>query len=297
MTDKIPVILDTDIGSDIDDALCLSYLLRQPRCELLGVTTVTGQPGKRAMLADAICRRAGRDDVPIHSGCPQPLLTPVRQPRAPQVEALENWPHRSDFEPNTAVEFLRRVIRRYPGEITLLAVGAMTNVGLLFATDPEIPRLLKQVVLMCGRFTNRLPGLSAVEWNAYNDPYALEIVYRSEVKRIVSIGLDVTCCCRIPVDEARGKLRGGPLDVVADMAEVWFRRADQIVFHDPLAATVIFRPDLCEYEGGKAEVELLSRQVLGMTHWTPGDDDSEQHIAVKVDSDAFFDHYFDVTGA
>ena len=68
-TDRIPVLLDTDIGSDIDDAVCLAYLLRQPRCELLGVTTVSGrEPRLRASLADGICRAAGRDDVPIHSG-------------------------------------------------------------------------------------------------------------------------------------------------------------------------------------------------------------------------------------
>lgn len=60
-----PVILDTDIGSDIDDALCLAYLLRQPRCEFVGITTVTGEAQQRAMLADAVCRAAGREDIPI----------------------------------------------------------------------------------------------------------------------------------------------------------------------------------------------------------------------------------------
>ena len=56
----IPLLLDTDIGSDIDDALCLAYLLAQKRCELLGVTTVSGEATRRAMLADAICQAAGR---------------------------------------------------------------------------------------------------------------------------------------------------------------------------------------------------------------------------------------------
>ena len=70
----IPVLLDTDIGSDIDDAVALAYLLKQPRCDLLGVTTVTGEPTKRAMLADAICQAAGRTDIPIHVGTEAPLL-------------------------------------------------------------------------------------------------------------------------------------------------------------------------------------------------------------------------------
>src|SRR5271169_3398115 len=93
----IPILLDTDIGSDIDDAVCLAYLLRQPRCELLGITTVTGEAQKRAMLADAICRAAGRTDIPIHCGAEQPFLIPQQQPQAPQSVILADFPHRSEF--------------------------------------------------------------------------------------------------------------------------------------------------------------------------------------------------------
>ena len=111
MPDRLKVLLDTDIGSDIDDALALAYLLAQPRCELLGITTCTGQPEKRAEMASAICTHAGRPDVPIHAGASQALLVPMRQDQAPQAEALGPWARRSDFPPNTAIEFLRRTIR------------------------------------------------------------------------------------------------------------------------------------------------------------------------------------------
>ena len=67
------VILDTDIGTDIDDAVCLAYLLAQPECDLIGITTVTGEPLKRAQMASAQCRVAGVE-VPIHVGCDTPLL-------------------------------------------------------------------------------------------------------------------------------------------------------------------------------------------------------------------------------
>ncbi|HEX29746.1 TPA: nucleoside hydrolase, partial [Candidatus Poribacteria bacterium] len=100
MDERIPVLLDTDIGSDIDDAVCLAYLLKQPRCELLGVTTVTGEPERRAMLASAICKAAGRDDVPIRSGSADPILVEQRQKKAPQAEVLPRWQHREDFEPH-----------------------------------------------------------------------------------------------------------------------------------------------------------------------------------------------------
>ncbi|MGD2174792.1 MAG: nucleoside hydrolase, partial [Candidatus Brocadiaceae bacterium] len=148
MEDRVPVLLDTDIGSDIDDAVCLTYLLAEPRCDLLGVTTVTGEPGRRAMLADAICRAAGREDVPIYSGCDAPILFEQRQPEAPQAEVLPNWPHAEEFEPFGAVEFLRRTIREAPGEVTLLTIGPLTNIGLLFALDPEVPGKLRRLVMM-----------------------------------------------------------------------------------------------------------------------------------------------------
>lgn len=294
MHDSINLLLDTDIGSDIDDALCLAYLLAQPRCQLMGITTVTGQARERAMLADALCRLAGRDEMPIHSGAEQPLLIPQQQPLAPQSEALSRFPHRENFSPGTAVEFLRQTIRSHPGEITLLAIGPLTNIGLLFAVDPEIPSLLKSLVLMAGVFTTDVPQAPRCEWNVKLDPHAAAIVYRAAVPHHVSIGLDVTLRVQMNADECRRRLVGGPLDMVADMAEVWFRHVDRIVFHDPLAGMAVFHPEVCRYESGSVEVELLSRQVAGMTHWTLDHDSAPHQIAVDVDAERFLTDFFDV---
>jgi inosine-uridine nucleoside N-ribohydrolase len=140
--EKVNVLLDTDIGSDIDDAVALAYLLAQPRCKLMGITTVSGEAVKRAQLASALCKVA-RQRVPIIPGCEQPILDKQRQPLAGQAESLKRWPHDKTFASNDAVDFLRRTIRKHPGQITLLAIGPLTNVGLLFALDPEVPRLLK----------------------------------------------------------------------------------------------------------------------------------------------------------
>ena len=81
------VLLDTDIGSDIDDAVCLAYLLAQPACDLLGITTVSGEADKRAMMASALCRVAGVE-IPIFPGAEEPLLVPQKQTRAPQAAVL-----------------------------------------------------------------------------------------------------------------------------------------------------------------------------------------------------------------
>src|SRR5690348_11318405 len=81
---SVKVILDTDIGSDIDDALCLAYLLAHPECELLGITTVSGEAEKRAMMASALCKVAGKK-APIFPGAENPLLIKAQQPYAPQA--------------------------------------------------------------------------------------------------------------------------------------------------------------------------------------------------------------------
>ncbi|MDH7568890.1 MAG: nucleoside hydrolase [Armatimonadota bacterium] len=299
MSNRIPILFDTDIGSDIDDAVCLSYLLRQPRCELLGVTTVTGNVAQRAALAAEVCRAAGREDVPIHAGAPGPLLFGPGQPNVPQYEAIAARPHRSNFAPNTANEFLRRTIRERPGEVTLLAVGPLTNVAILFASDPEIPSLLQQLVLMCGVFTaGNGHGPGAREWNALCDPVATAITFRARPARFTSIGLEVTTRCRLDADVCRQRFAaaGGPLSVVAEMAEVWFRGRPAITFHDPLAGAVIFEPDLCRYEEGLVEVEITDQRLGGMTLWNPRAEQKPHRVAVEVHPARFFDHYFDVVG-
>lgn len=284
------VLLDTDIGSDIDDAICLAYLLAQPECELLGITTVTGESVKRAMLASVLCRVAGRE-IPIYPGVERPLLIPQKQPQAPQAVALERWDHQRQFPIGQAVEFLRQTIRSHPGEVSLLAIGPLTNIGLLFAVDPEIPSLLRELVLMCGVFTNRLAGVGPLEWNAIGDPHATAIAYRAPVAVHRSIGLDVTCQVRLEARQVRERFQASLLRPVLDFAEVWFQHAQTITFHDPLAAATLFEPRLCNFARGKVEVELLSERTLGMTHWQAAEGGPHQ-VALEVDAAGFFDHYF-----
>jgi inosine-uridine nucleoside N-ribohydrolase len=264
------VILDTDIGTDIDDAVCLAYLLANPNCDLLGITTVTGESDRRAQMASALCLAAGREDVPIYPGAAKPILVEQRQTVAQQAEALSRWPHRADFPPGEAVDFLRRTIRANPGEITLLTVGPLTNIGLLFRVDPEIPALLKRLVMMVGRFTNRSLGFdfSPNEWNASGDPHATAIVYRSAVPIHRSIGLDVTSQVVMSAEDVRNRFTAPLLRPVLDFAEVWFRSVRGIMFHDPLAAATVFNDQICQFERGRVEIDLDSPRLAGFTHWS-----------------------------
>lgn len=287
---KEKILLDTDIGSDIDDAVCLAYLLANPACELLGITTVTGEVVKRAQMASALCKLAGKD-VEIFPGSELPLLIPQYQPLAPQAEALKDWPHQERFPEGQAISYLRNTIRANPGEVTLLTIGPLTNIGLLFRVDPEIPRLLKRLVLMCGVFTNRLAGVGPLEWNAMGDPHASAIVYQSPVPIHRSVGLDVTCQVKMPADEVRQRFQKGLLRPVLNFAEVWFRHNQILTFHDPLAAVAIFDEQICRFDRGSVEVELVSARTKGMTHWTP-DINGLHEVAMAVNPDRFFNHIF-----
>jgi purine nucleosidase len=295
MADTTPVLFDTDIGSDIDDAVALAYLLRQPRCELVGIATVTGDVAQRAACAEILCRAAGREDVPIHCGISEVLAFGPGQPNVPQYDAIRHLPHRKDWKKNTAIDFMRETIRSRPGEITLLSVGPFSNVAVLFALDPELPKLLRQWVSMSGYF---FAAENRHEWNCTSDPVATAMAYRARGARHISIGLDVTLQCQMPADQVRNRFVNEPLATVLKMAEVWFGNQGRgnICFHDPLAAATLFKPGLCQYESGFVDVEIDSKEcVTGETTFTPEPADKAlHHVASAVDVGAFFTEYFSV---
>jgi purine nucleosidase len=285
----LKLLLDTDIGSDIDDAVCLAYLLANPDCELLGITTVTGQAEARASLASVLCQVAGKR-IPIYPGREEPLLIASQQPTAPQAAALSRWPHETNFPRGQAVEFLRQTIRAAPGEIILLTIGPLTNVAALFAADAEIPNLLKGLVLMCGVY--RQPrDTDPTEWNARLDPTATAIVYHAAVKTHRSIGLDVTRQVTMPASAVRERFQAPLLRPVLDFAQVWFKHADTVTFHDPLAATTIFDESVCGFERGQVTIELGDEQLAGTTRWT-ADPHGNHEVALTVKPERFFEHYF-----
>src|ERR1044071_7359242 len=158
------ILLDTDIGTDVDDAVALAYLLSHTDCELLGITTVTGEAVKRASLASVLCQAAGKD-VPIYPGADFPMQGEQRQPIAQQATVLPRWSHQTDFPLNQAVDFLADTIRAYPGEVTLLTIGPLTNIGMLFSTYPDVPDSLAGLVMMGGNFDEKGPEAGRVEWN------------------------------------------------------------------------------------------------------------------------------------
>lgn len=285
------VLLDTDIGSDIDDAVALAYLLRQPRCELLGITTVTGNAQGRAQLAAALCRAAGVD-VPIYAGMESPLFVDSMQTEAPQTQRLKG--KQPQFANDQAIDFLSETIRAYPQQITLLAVGPLTNIATLFARDPEIPSLLAELVIMGGKYSDYPTPWGPTEWNIIVDPHAAKQVLSAPVPKIRAIGLDITWQVSMSPSEVTRHFRQDPLlEIVLDWSSVWFAERELLHFHDPLAAALLFNPGLCEFTAGEVSVNLQSKPTPGVTSFVAKATSATQ-VASSVNADTFFTEYFSV---
>lgn len=282
---KEKVILDTDIGSDIDDAICLAYFLSHPDCELTGITTVTGQPEKRAMIASYLCEKANKD-IPVFPGMSEPLIGQQKQKVAQQYQFLEKISYKKNFC-GEWFNFLRDTIRRNPGQINLITIGPLTNIGILFKIDRELPSLLKAMYIMGGCF---FEGEKKSEWNISCDPFAAYEVFNSSVKNVYVCGLDVTTKVRMTKNEViENFIRRKLLKEVLNFAEIWFENRDTVTFHDPLAASILFEKTLCEFQKGKVFVDQIGR--TGFIQ----DENNNTSVAFKVDSTAFFSHFFNIT--
>jgi purine nucleosidase len=285
------VLLDTDIGSDIDDAVALAYLLCQPRCKLLGITTVTGNAQGRAQLAAALCRAAGVE-VPIYAGIESPLVMESMQAEAPQTQRLKGT--QPQFASGQAIDFLRETIRAHPQQITLLAVGPLTNIATLFARDPEIPGLLAELVIMGGKYSDYPTPWGPTEWNIIVDPHAAKQVFSAPVPRIRALGLDITWQVSMSPDEVARYFKRDPLlELVLDWSSVWFAERELLHFHDPLAAALLFNPQLCDFVAGDISIDLRSEPTPGVTSFVTNAT-SATEVASAVNADAFFTEYFSV---
>ena len=170
-----PVIIDTDIGDDIDDAFALALAVRDPRLEVVGVTTAFGDTAARVSLVRRLLRAMARPDIPVAQGVATSNSTPFTQ-RA-WAEAGADRSGAPD-----AVELIASAASAQPGQVTLLALAPMTNIEALIRRDPASFGRLKQVVMMGGsinagyRAEGSAPTPPSAEYNVAQAPGALAAV-------------------------------------------------------------------------------------------------------------------------
>jgi purine nucleosidase len=274
------VILDTDIGDDIDDAFALALILRSPELHLLGIQTAFGDTELRARLVDRYLAAIGRTDIPVLAGVPG---KPTHFTQAAYAR------HSPEHKHAGAVQFLLSQIRQHPGQITLIAIGPLPNIQAAIAQDPATFRQLKRVVLMGGSVyrgydtttNNHTPPTP--EWNILCDPAGAQALFASGVP-IYVMPLDST---QVRLDlPALGQIlaHGSPLtDQLALLYHQWAGSAWRPpTLFDPVAVTYSFRPDLCP-----ASPLHLQVDAKGFTRPIPGQHNAE--VCLHSDEKGFLD--------
>jgi hypothetical protein len=137
------VIIDSDIGDDVDDAFALALAVRSPEVQILGVTTAFAETEARAKIVDRFLGEVGRSDIPVFAG-KAGGKTPMSQRRYGEGSKFAKSSHAD------AADFILEQVKKYPGEITLVAIGPLMNVGEVIDRDAATFRKLKRVVIMGG---------------------------------------------------------------------------------------------------------------------------------------------------
>jgi inosine-uridine nucleoside N-ribohydrolase len=264
----IPIIFDTDIGDDIDDALALALVLQSPELDARLVTTVIDDTETRTRLAWKQLGLYGRRDVPLATGASEPLLDPARKGRARQFEVLAAEDTVPEAARRRASEAIIETLLASRDQLTLVPVGPLTNIALALKTEPRIKEKIERIVLMGGAF-----DLLRSEYNIKRDRAAAQIVFASGVP-IVAVGLDVTLKCKLEgTDLEQMRAARNPASrFLVRLIELWQNgKATQYpTLHDPLAVAATFRPELIETEAGKVEVETSGPLTFGVTMFTRG---------------------------
>lgn len=242
-TARIKIIIDTDIGDDIDDAFAVGLAIQSPELEIRGITTAWGDTAFRARLVDRLLLETGNADIPVAEGIPSIRKTAFSQARY----AMAGPPLRPYPE---AVDFLLGRIRQNPGEITLICIGPLTNIGAAIDRDPETFRKVKQVVLMGGSIRRRYGDLDYApdrgpepEYNIVSDIPAAQKVFASGVP-IFMMPLDST---QLKLDEVHREIlfsRGTPLtDALTLLYHEWGYQTPTLF--DVMTVAYVLDPSLC----------------------------------------------------
>jgi inosine-uridine nucleoside N-ribohydrolase len=294
-----PIVIDCDPGHD--DAVALMLACASPQVELVGVTTVAGNQTVEKTTANAlkILELCARPDVPVARGAADPLVR--RRSVAAHVHGESGLDGPDLPEPSRdvvdehAVDFLARTIREREGDVTLIPVGPLTNIGLLLAQHPDARP--ERIVLMGGSIGegNRTP---AAEFNIWADPEAARRVFESGID-VTMIGLDVTHQALITDADAEamrglgkvGKVAAELFDFYGRWHKATYPDLDGSPLHDPVAVAHVVDPTLVETKPACIEVDCGWEQGRGRTNvdWRGRIDSSPPNatVAVGIDNPRF----------
>lgn len=304
------ILVDCDTG--LDDALALLYLTARADVEIVAAGSVHGN-ATAPVTADntlQVLELAGAGEVPVAVGAHRPLIQPLSTGEI--VHGSDGLGGRAQTPVGTpvagsAAERIVSYARARPGQLTVLAIGPLTNLALATMLEPMLPRLLGRVVVMGGAVM--APGniTATADANSFHDPEAAEIVFSAGYS-LTLVPLDVTATVAVDASwiEALAAVPGPRPRFAAGLlehyAKVYFRNGfDRAWLHDPLAAVLACEPELGTYRSGQVAVELEGRHTRGMTVLdqrpaglvSPVDERAPVAVTTGVESNAVLDRLSD----
>lgn len=277
---KEKIILDVDVG--IDDAMAILFATASPELELIGVTTMFGNASIEDSTRNALylLERCGVE-VPVAQGAAVPMVAEPIPPVA-YVHGENGLGNVKVPEPSgkmlsalSAAEFILQQSRLYPGELTLVPVGRLTNIALAVRIDPTLPERIKRIVLMGGAFETHGTITPVAGANTFGDPHAADIVYQADWD-VTAIGTDVTRQVKLDEPDLIELARKNPVagSFIKDFTQFYldFHRSTGVTggfyIHDPSALMYVVKPEL--FTTKKAAIRVVTEGLaVGQTIASP----------------------------
>lgn len=249
------VLIDTDIGNDIDDALALALALRSPEIELQGVTTVFGDTQKRALLAAHLLQTFGREDIPVAAGQQLPLQLRHQPPSVPQAAIINPCATSPALSSYSGPELIIQTAMAHQGHLILLCLGPLTNVAIALTIEPRLFMAIRGIIMSGGT-----GGIPFPDWNTRSDARAAQIVLAAGIP-VTMLGWDVTTRCQLrESDIERLAYESSPQTrLLNQLLAVWRRHRPRWqprlpFLHDPLTVVALCSPELLQFEEMTARV-------------------------------------------
>ncbi len=258
---KQVVLIDTDIGDDIDDALALALALCSPELDVRAVTTVFGDTRQRARLAAYLLQVFGREDIPVAAGTQVPIQPRHRPSGVPQAAILDDHIALPALRTLSGPELIIKTAQTHQGHLILLCLGPLTNVAKALKHEPHLFMAIRNIIMMGGTSGWPLP-----EWNIRSDARAAQIVLGAGIP-VTMLGWNVTGRCQLQathIEQLRTN-RSPQVKLLNQLLAIWQRHRPRWhptlpYLHDPLVVAALCAPELLKFEEMTARV--LSRGPL-----------------------------------
>lgn len=289
------IILDTDIGTDVDDAMALTLVAASPEFEVIGVTTVHADAPLRARIARRLLHMAGRDDIRVIAGASIPLQMPLPEkfhwmPRLRGHEGKgilteEELIPTADLQATAddAAQFIIEAAAKYRGELSLITIGAQTNVARALQIEPRLADWIREITVMGGTVdTARFNWAPLLETNLNCDPLASDVVFRSGIPLTLVPMETTTQVFLTPQQRADMRSWGHPLTdtlvtLMEEMLESFSTLSDELglpadfyegrtFMHDPLAVYTSMATQLINVRRTNVNLEVIDRVVRTMPY-------------------------------